>query len=320
MRSKFSEKRGLPQKSSLQLLVFPPAFEMRLRNIILLLLPISSVWGRAADLPNEFLLRPWWSGGEISVFGISGPGNPKEAGAILQVPFWKTQVRSSRFVWVGGDRTNSFSQIFGLGHRIKLDRDIGLEFQLLGSPGESGFFLGSLGAHTRYVSLDFLNRRSSEGTSIGALLRSDPNSAFRLSLSYERTKTNAGIWEDKISLGFTWGIDRFLGDAQFQEKEKDFIGYASLGFSPFPSEEKAEEISSDKGSNRRIPNSKKEEQSYPSLETEELLKYGFSIGESLEIAGHSRQSQIKFKAFLGSLPEAKRRKIEALIRKKRGLK
>ncbi|TGK04979.1 hypothetical protein EHO59_09035 [Leptospira semungkisensis] len=302
---------------------------MRLRNIVLLLLPISGVFGRSSDLPNEFLVRPWWKDGEISVFGITEPGNRKEGGGILQIPFWKKQTSESRFLWVGRDRASGFSQILSLGHKLEVTPHFGLQFQIGGSPGENGFFLGSLGAYTKYASLSFLNRRSLEESSVGAILRSDPNSEFRLGISYERTRTNLGIWEDKISFGFTWGIDRFLGDLQFQEKDNHSIGYASLGFSPFRTENGTNDrIDSESKRQTRSPKERKRsyssnkilEKSYPSLETDELLKYGFSIQESLEISGHSRQSSVKFEAFLRSLPEAKQIKIQSLIRKKRGSK
>ncbi|MGJ4747727.1 hypothetical protein ACQV5M_15310 [Leptospira sp. SA-E8] len=287
---------------------------MRFLHLVILLLPSAFVFGSDRNIPAEVWFRPWWSGGEISFFGIYEKEEVPLSGISLQLPFSSGPKEEYRLSYVrsGRNKEGKFFETVSLGYQIELSHKFGLRFRFgAGGFGPSSYFT-SLGIYGSKLSWDLFGRKDQEENSLGILLNSSHDPEFRIGLGYERIRNNSFDLEDRISLGVYWNWEGFLGQVEGFESEKDPIGLVGLGYSPFLKKEEGPKFTSTAQAPVERTNI------YPSLETEELLRLGFSLQESISISSLSKGSAAKFETYLDSLPEAKRRKIKKLIRNKRG--
>lgn len=287
---------------------------MRFLHLVILLLPSAFVFGFDGNIPAEVWFRPWWKGGELSLFGIFEKEEVPLSGISLQLPFsfgYKKEYRLS-YVRSGRNKDGKFFESVSLGYQIALSQNFGVRFRLGAGGSEPFSYFTSIGIYGSKLSWDLFGRKNQEENSLGVLLNSSQDSEFRIGLSFERIRSSSTDFEDRISIGVYWNWEGFLGQLEGFESEKNPIGYLGIGYSPFYEKEE--------DPNRIPPSQALTERTniYPSLEAEELLRLGFSLPESISISSYSKGPAEKFETYLGSIPEPKRRKIKRLIRTKRG--
>ncbi|PJZ77050.1 hypothetical protein [Leptospira neocaledonica] len=286
---------------------------MRFLHLVILLLPSAFVFGSDQNIPAEVWFRPWWNGGEISFFGIYEKGEVPLSGISLQLPYSfgsKEEYRLS-YVRTGRNKEGKFFETITLGYQIELSHNLGFRFRFGREGSEPSSYFTSLGIYGSKLSWDLFGRKSQEENSLGILLNSSNDSEFRIGLGFERIKNNTLDFEDRISVGAYWNWDGFLGQIEGFESENDPIGLIDLGYSPF--------LKKEEGHKSTAPVQIPVERTniFPSLETEEILRLGFSLQESISISSLSKGPAKKFETYLDSLPEPKRRKIKKLISTKR---
>ncbi|GBF38359.1 hypothetical protein [Leptospira johnsonii] len=287
---------------------------MRFLHLAILLLPSAFVFGSDRNIPPEIWFRPWWTGGEISFFGIYEKEEVSLSGISLQLPFSfgpKEEFRLS-YLRTGRNKEGKFFETVSLGYQIELSHNLGFRFRFGREGSEPSSYFTSLGIYGSKLSWDLFGRKDQEENSLGLLLNSSRDSEFRIGLGFERIRRGSLDFEDRISIGVYWNWDGFLGQVEGFESERDPIGLVGLGYSPFLKKEEGPKSTSSALKPVEKTNI------YPSLEMEELLRLGFSLQESISISSFSKGPAEKFESYLDSLPEPKKRKIKKLIRTKRG--
>ncbi|MEI1278823.1 hypothetical protein V6Z05_10885 [Leptospira venezuelensis] len=287
---------------------------MRFLHLAILLLPSAFIFGFDRNIPAEVWFRPWWKGGEISLFGIYEKEEVPLSGISLQLPFSFGSKEEYRLSYVRSSRNKEgkFFETVSLGYQAELYRDFGFRFKFGAEGSEPSSYFTSLGIYNSKLSWDLFGRKNQEENSVGVLLGSSQNSEFRISLGYERIRSRSFDPEDRISIVVYGNWEGFLGQVEGFESEKDPIGFIGFGFSPFYKKEEDPKLTAPPQAQAERTNI------YPSLEAEELLRLGFSLQESISISSYSKGPAEKFETYLDSIPELKRRKINKLIRTKRG--
>lgn len=287
---------------------------MRFHHLLILLLPSAFVFGSDRNIPADVWFRPWWTGGEISFFGIYEKEETPISGISLQFPisFGSKEEYRLSYVRTGRNKEGKFFETVSLGYQIELSRNFGFRFRFGAEGSEPSSYFTSLGIYDSKLSWDLFGRKDHEENSFGLLINSSRDSEFRIGLGFERIRSGSSESEDRISIGAYWNWEGFLGQLEGFESKKDPIGLVSLGYSPFWKKEEVPKSTAPAGTTVERTNI------YPSLETEELLRSGFSLQESISISSLSKGSAEKFESYLDSLPELKRKKIRKLIRTKRG--
>ncbi|WP_367898548.1 hypothetical protein AB3N61_04160 [Leptospira sp. WS58.C1] len=287
---------------------------MRFPYLAILLLPSTFVFGSDRNIPAEIWFRPWWNGGEISFFGIYGKEEVPLSGISLQFPFSfesKEEYRLS-YVRTGRNKEGKFFETVSLAYQVELNKNFGFRVRFGTGGFEPSSYFTSLGIYNSKLSWDLFGRKDREENSLGVLLNSSRDTEFRIGLGLERIQSSSSDPEDRISIGVYGNWEGFLGQIEGFESQKGPLGIVGLGYSPFYKKEEGPESATIS----QIPVERTN--IYPSLETEELLRFGFSLQESIFISSLSKGPAEKFKAYLDSTPESKRNKIKKLIRTKRG--
>ncbi|MGJ4789043.1 hypothetical protein [Leptospira koniambonensis] len=287
---------------------------MRFLHLVILLLPSAFIFGFDQNIPTDIWIRPWWKGGETSLFGIFEKEEVPLPGISLQLPFSfgsKEEYRLS-YVRSGRNKEGKFFETVSLGYQTELTQNLGIRFRLGKGGSEPSSYFTSIGIYGPKLSWDIFGRKNQEENSLGILLNSSHDSEFRIGLSFERVQTSSPDFEDRISIAIYGNWEGFLGQVEGFESKKDPIGFVGLGYSPFYKKEEGPKPTTTSQAPTERTNI------YPSLETEELLRLGFSLQESVSISSLSKGPAEKFEHYLGTIPEPKRRKIKRLIRTKRG--
>ncbi|PJZ25343.1 hypothetical protein CH352_15210 [Leptospira hartskeerlii] len=287
---------------------------MRFLYLVFLLLPTAFVFGSDRNIPAEVWFRPWWKDREISFFGILEKEEVPLSGISLQLPVSfdpKEEYRLS-YVRTSRNKEGKFFETVSLGYQVALTHDIGLRFRFGAGGYEPSSYFTSLGLYNSNLSWDLFGRKNEEENSLGILLNSSRDSEFRIGLGFERIRSSHLDPEDRISIAVYGNWEGLLGQVEGFESENDPIEFVGFGYSPFYKKE--ESLRSTVVSKAPVERTN----IYPSLEPEELLKLGFSLQESISISSFSKGQAEKFETYIGSFPDLKRRKIERLIRTKRG--
>ncbi|TGL57578.1 hypothetical protein [Leptospira sarikeiensis] len=289
---------------------------MRFLHLLLFLLLADPIFGKGQSIPAEIWLKPWWVGGEVSVFGIFGSEEKSRAGVSFQIPIRIEPKEEYRLQYIrtARDSQREFFEILSLGYKVSLNSDFGFQAQLGGETSGYTSYFGALGFYTSKTSWDLFGRKNQEENSFGILVRSLPNDQYRISLGYERIRSDLFDPEDKFSIGVYWSWEKLLGQIQILEGEGSPIGTAGLGVSPFiRSETKVE----DTPTTIQRP---KPKEIFPILKEEEILRLGFSLQEAFLISSLSKGESEKFREYIEGLSEPKRKKLRGLIYSKRSLK